>query len=266
MTMTTNPFEFHPLANMFPLMEGKEFDALVADIKANGLREKITLYQGKVLDGRNRYRASVKAGVESQFEQFEGDEAAATAFVISKNICRRHLSAGRKRELIAKLLKVSPEKSDRQIGKMAKADNKTVATIRAGLEGREEIPHISNRIDTKGRKQLSRRSPLPSLHRAAKLGEKTVAKIKGTSLDNAREMDGQTNACLSRKKRREIMRVEVEHLAMRLAERAADIARELHDILWADDRNAEPLVTALALALGIAEESDAEMPGQHIAA
>ena len=50
--------EFHPLANILPLIEGEEFGRLVEDIRVRGLQEKITLYKGLILDGRNRYRAS----------------------------------------------------------------------------------------------------------------------------------------------------------------------------------------------------------------
>ena len=149
---------FHPLAKNFPLMNGVEFNELVADVKANnGLHEPITLYQGKILDGRNRYRACLNAKVEPRFEEFEGNNAAALAFVISKNIHRRHLKAKEKRDAIAALLKAAPEKSDRQIGKMAKVDGKTVAAVRAEQEGREEFPHVETRTDTKGRKQPAKK-------------------------------------------------------------------------------------------------------------
>jgi hypothetical protein len=55
-------YEFHPFADAFPMMTDREHAELVADIKANGLWEQISLYQDKILDGRNRYKALVLAG------------------------------------------------------------------------------------------------------------------------------------------------------------------------------------------------------------
>ena len=82
---------FHPLANIFPLLEGEEFRALVEDIRANGLREAIWLHKdGSIPDGRNLYMACVEVGIEPRFRTFEGGDP--RAFVISQNIRRRHLS------------------------------------------------------------------------------------------------------------------------------------------------------------------------------
>jgi hypothetical protein len=63
--------EFHPLADLFPLIE------------ANGVRDPIWKCQGKILDGRNRYRAAAAAGIQLRADQI-------IAFVISKNLRRRH--------------------------------------------------------------------------------------------------------------------------------------------------------------------------------
>ena len=54
-----HPLHFHPLANWFPLIEGEEFSRrVVEDIRTRGLMNPIILYQGKIIDGRNRYRAA----------------------------------------------------------------------------------------------------------------------------------------------------------------------------------------------------------------
>jgi len=56
-TTTLKEYEFHPIANIFPLMTDEEFEAFKEDIKTKTQQEPIILYQGKVLDGRNRYKA-----------------------------------------------------------------------------------------------------------------------------------------------------------------------------------------------------------------
>lgn len=86
--------EFHPIANVFPLIDGREFDELADDIRANGVREPVILYEGQILDGRNRYRASQIAGVDCPMQTYQGDDP--VGFVVSLNLRRRHLSEGQR--------------------------------------------------------------------------------------------------------------------------------------------------------------------------
>lgn len=94
---------FHPFAELFPLIQGAEFDALVADIKAHGVREAIWTYHGQILDGRNRWRACEAAGIAHRpTREYEGDDP--LAFVLSLNLQRRHLTEGQKAALALDLL------------------------------------------------------------------------------------------------------------------------------------------------------------------
>lgn len=81
--------KFHPLADLFPLMEGEEFDRLVQDIREHGLRFPIIQYENSILDGRNRYRACIQGGVATRFETFVGDDP--LRYVMSSNLHRRHM-------------------------------------------------------------------------------------------------------------------------------------------------------------------------------
>ena len=103
MNKLTEKWRAHPAAEAFPLLEGEDFEALVADIKANGLREPITLHpDGSILDGRNRYRACAEAGVEPCFQTWDGQGTPGT-FVTSMNLARRHLTTRQRAAIGAEL-------------------------------------------------------------------------------------------------------------------------------------------------------------------
>jgi protein gp37/ParB-like chromosome segregation protein Spo0J len=90
----------HPVADLFPLIEGEEFDLLVADIAEAGLQEPIILApDGQTLvDGRNRYRACEKAGREHTFRTLSDQytEERIIQLIISANLRRRHLDVGQR--------------------------------------------------------------------------------------------------------------------------------------------------------------------------
>ncbi len=97
--------EFHPLANIFPLLTGEDFAGMVADIKQKGLIENIILTpDGLILEGRNRYRACLEAGVEPKFETTREPQENWLSFIISKNVHRRHLTASQRAAVAAELV------------------------------------------------------------------------------------------------------------------------------------------------------------------
>jgi hypothetical protein len=184
----------HPAAELFPLMTSEELKTTGADIVKNGFTAPIALWRAdpkspaQLLDGRNRLDAielatgkvveigapSVMAGdflATDAVIVLDGRKVDPWGYVSSANVLRRHLTPEGKREVIAKFLLAQPEKSDRQIGKMAEADNKTVAVVRGDLERREEIPHVKARTDTKGRQQ-----PATKAKKAKPPAEKKSAK------------------------------------------------------------------------------------------
>ena len=143
--------EAHPLANMFPMIEGQAFEDLKADIRRQGILVAITLYQGKILDGRNRYAAAKAIGftfTKDNFTQFEGSVEEAELWVISTNMLRRQLTAKQKQEMVADRVRKSPKMSNRQIAKLLAVSHTMVADARERIFNPPAVKEFSKFKDT----------------------------------------------------------------------------------------------------------------------
>ena len=186
----------HPAAELFPLMSREELLELGEDIKERGLHTSITIWKAEkhlppeLLDGRNRLGAMEVVGFAIEVENVGSDADPAIrlwmrqspkhvpmrieivevrgdrpggdpyAYVISANIHRRHLTPEQKRDLIAKLLKATPEKSNRQIAETVKASHHTVEAVRTKMESTGQIAQLPKTVgkDRKARSKPKRRT------------------------------------------------------------------------------------------------------------
>uniref|UniRef100_A0A6H1ZXN7 Putative methyltransferase n=1 Tax=viral metagenome TaxID=1070528 RepID=A0A6H1ZXN7_9ZZZZ len=169
-------FAFHPIALIFPLLEGDELEALAENIRANGLWESAWLYEGKVLDGRNRATACKLAGVTLKTREFKGDRLAALRFVWSENFHRRHLNPSQAAVAEAKRGKLGAEYGA-EVEKMKEAQPKG-GRPKKGEKPRQQIAEVSpDERKTSDRRAKSVGSNRRYLEAAEKLLEESPEKL-----------------------------------------------------------------------------------------
>jgi hypothetical protein len=144
------PLELHEFCLMIPEASEEDYRRLVEDIKANGQQEAISMFEGKILDGRYRYRACLELGISPIFTgvPFYGHKHArreAFAFVLSKNLARRHLTIEQRKALARQIFKEDPSISTRAAAGKVGLSPKTA-------EKERPTCGKSTRRDTKGRK------------------------------------------------------------------------------------------------------------------
>jgi hypothetical protein len=129
-------YSIHPAAEIFPLLPEGELHALTESIKASGQLIPICLYEGMILDGRNRYRACDLAGVEPRFETYSGDDP--LAHVISLNLTRRHLNESQRAMIAARLANMSHggDRTSKQAADLPLATSQAEAAKLLNVSGR----------------------------------------------------------------------------------------------------------------------------------
>lgn len=104
-----HPIPIHPAALAMPELSAGEYEALKADIQANGLQSRITLYDDQVIDGRHRYRVLRELGAEDEdyYDDIDLGDQSPEEWVWSINGLRRHLRQSQRAALAWELLGAS---------------------------------------------------------------------------------------------------------------------------------------------------------------
>lgn len=169
-------YKQHPLSAAFPGLNEDDFRALTDDIDANGVREKIVVYEGMILDGWHRYSACMELNVKKPpMIEYEGDDP--VGFVLSKNLHRRHLDASQRAFAIAQLSEWQEKagrpshnleriKSGKITGlsadKAAELAGVSEKTMRQARAATKAVPEVQEAV-TKGEMAVSEAAKLSSL-------------------------------------------------------------------------------------------------------
>lgn len=96
--------EFHPVADVFPLMEGTTFESFCASIAKEGQHKPIELHtDGRIIDGRNRARACETLGVDPLYTPWTGTAGDEVAYVIKCNLERYHYNESQRAMVASRL-------------------------------------------------------------------------------------------------------------------------------------------------------------------
>lgn len=165
--------QFHEVANVFPPMSEREFVALKEDIAEHGLKQPIVVHDGKIVDGRHRYRACVELGTEPSLTEWS-DEGSLVAFAVSMNLRRRHLSTSQRALLAAELKPLFEQEARARQGTRTDLG----ANLREGDRGKAsvqaaEIVGVSARSVETARRVRQR--AVPELMEAVRRGDVAVS-------------------------------------------------------------------------------------------
>jgi ParB-like nuclease family protein len=173
--MAKEKLEDHDIAAVFPLLPEEELKELAKNIQEKGLINPILLYENKILDGRNRYRAILtipsmakdldpeccNGGLLLDWEEggyvttYTGNDP--VGHVISLNCHRRHLTGAQRAAIAAEL--ANKKLGDNQHGgsanlptlsvdqaKAAKLFNVSERSVRTAKAIKEADPELHSKV------------------------------------------------------------------------------------------------------------------------
>ena len=201
----TEQYPNHPAADLFPMMQGKQWEEFKEDIRKNGFQESVTLYKNQILDGRNRYKAAIELDIiddlpiseiddDHQFDPYQ--------WVISRNLHRRHLNESQRGAIATKLATLGKGKpsddntqicvfTQKQAAEMLQVSPRTVQHARTVLDhGSQELIEAVEQGEVAVSKAAKIAKGTPKQDQASKAKEKQPKSNKsiGKQKDNEGEL------------------------------------------------------------------------------
>ena len=141
-------YEPHAIADIYPLASQKEFELLKASISSIGQEHPIIVYDKKILDGRNRYRACKELDIEPQTKEFEGSYDEAFKYATELNSARRHTNKSQQAMMAAQQVLRSrvEEGKDLSVAKAARVFNVSPKYIKRAIAIKLSSDLIANNI------------------------------------------------------------------------------------------------------------------------
>lgn len=146
--------QIHPAAKAIPEMLPDEYAVLKADIKARGQLVPAETLDGKLIDGRHRFRACKELGIEPEITEITLDGMSPAEYVWSVNGIRRHLTPSQRAavavELLPELKKAAKERQ-REHGGTAPGTAKNTSGKNAGSESGESRDQAATLVGVSAR-------------------------------------------------------------------------------------------------------------------
>ena len=182
----------HEYAELFPMASEAELSDMSVDIKKHGLLNPIIILDGKILDGRNRYKACQMAEVEPKTKEYSGNDPLND--VISWNLHRRHLTTDQKAALAVELKPMFEKQAEKNLH-LAKGQ---------GVKGVANLPQVKSRDKVAKTVGISGRTVgyAEKVKKAHEMGDQIVVVVSA--------MSGETNRLIGLAKEMQAQPIERE--------------------------------------------------------
>jgi len=223
----------HPVADLFPYLDGDEYSDLVASIREHGQHTAVVVHDGVLLDGRNRLRACVDAGVKPLAAEYTGDDT--DSYALSVNIDRRHLSKGQRAMIAAKSLgNLTTREAASKAGMSNERISKASTVIQYAPELVESVISGAQSLDDAYGEARQRKQAQQSSEDEAKRAIKRLDVLKNTAPELAEQV---TEERMSLREAEAALREREEERKERALKWASDddigctaLTKYLHDI------------------------------------